>query len=103
MPCVTVHMNDWPMPFNDPDVRRAYQRAYQRQWYLKTYVDQVKAQPCLDCGGRYPPFVMDFDHVRGDRVDAVSRFRAGRLARARLEAELAKCEVVCANCHRRRT
>jgi hypothetical protein len=112
------------MPRKDPDARREYQREYQRQWYrkhrelhmervtqvnrrarevAKNYVDQLKRQPCADCGGNFPPFMMDFDHVRGDKLVDVSRLRSGRPARARLEAELAKCEVVCANCHRRRT
>jgi hypothetical protein len=46
---------------------------------------------------------MDFDHVRGDKLLNVSRLRNGRLAWWRLLAELKKCEVVCANCHRIRT
>ena len=69
----------------------------------KDYVDAAKKRPCSDCGGRFPPFIMDFDHVRGEKLANVSQLRSGRLAWARLEAELAKCEVVCANCHRRRT
>ena len=32
------------------------------------YVDQLKKQPCADCGGHYPPFMMDFDHVRGESL-----------------------------------
>ena len=112
------------MPRKDIDARREYQREYMRKWYrknralhlqrttrvnrrareaAKSYVDQAKNRPCADCGGKFPPFVMDFDHVRGEKVADMSRFRSGRLAQARLDAELAKCEVVCANCHRRRT
>jgi hypothetical protein len=112
------------MPRKDPDARREYQREYMRKWYrknralhlqrttrvnrrareaAKNYVDQAKKRPCADCGGKFPPFMMDFDHVRGEKVADMSRFRSGRLAQSRLEAELAKCEVVCANCHRRRT
>jgi hypothetical protein len=45
---------------------------------------------------------MDFDHVRGDKVADVSRFRSGRLAWSQLLAEVAKCDVVCANCQRLR-
>ena len=70
---------------------------------INKYVDQLKSRPCTDCGGYFPPFVMDFDHVRGDKTADISRLRDARAARAKLEAELAKCEVVCANCHRRRT
>lgn len=57
----------------------------------------------MDCGGRFPAFIMDFDHVRGIKIADVSRFRCGRLAWSRLQAEVEKCEVVCANCHRVRT
>ncbi len=112
------------MPRKDPEARRAYHREYQRKWYarhralqmarvtpgnrraraaINNYVDQVKRRPCADCGGNFPPFMMDFDHVRGEKTAEISRLRGARAARARLEAELAKCEVVCANCHRRRT
>jgi hypothetical protein len=52
---------------------------------------------------RYPPYVMDFDHVRGQKSLNLSKLRNGRLAWSRLLAELEKCEVVCANCHRMRT
>jgi len=112
------------MPRKDLDGRREYQREYQRKWYqrnrelqmarvtpgnrrareaINNYVDQVKSRPCADCGGHFPPFIMDFDHVRGEKAADISRLRGARASRARLEAELAKCEVVCANCHRRRT
>ena len=46
---------------------------------------------------------MDFDHARGEKSLNVSRLRNGRLAWSRLLAELDKCDVVCANCHRVRT
>lgn len=64
----------------------------------------LKDVPCADCGGRYPPECMDFDHLpdRGPKEFRISRalYRAGR---ERIAAEVAKCEVVCANCHRIRT
>ncbi len=45
---------------------------------------------------------LDFDHVRGDKVDHVSKMATSRGALA-LWREAAKCDVVCANCHRLRT
>lgn len=61
---------------------------------------QEKDRPCADCGGSFPPECMDFDHVRGRKEFEIgkSNFPVERLA-----AEIAKCEVVCANCHRIRT
>jgi len=112
------------MPRKDPEARREYHREYMRQWYIanrqlqisrvlkasrerrergKHYVDELKRQPCSDCGVSYPPYVMDFDHARGEKSLNVSKLRNGRLAWSRLLAELDKCDVVCANCHRIRT
>lgn len=54
----------------------------------------------MDCGGKFPPVAMDFDHVRGTKVRGIGR---GRFTREALLAEMAKCDIVCAVCHRLRT
>lgn len=63
----------------------------------------AKARPCADCAGSFPPWCMDFDHIaeRGPK-----RFRLAAFASRKPEtvaAEIAKCDVICANCHRIRT
>lgn len=58
------------------------------------------SHPCLDCG-ESDPLVLEFDH-RGDKAFDIARGLRDRSWRAILE-EMAKCDVVCANCHRRRT
>lgn len=63
----------------------------------------AKAVPCYDCGDTYPPFVMQFDHVRGVKHFTLSNREANRHTRAVLLAEIAKCDIVCANCHLIRT
>lgn len=64
----------------------------------------AKDKPCADCGNKYPYYVMDFDHLPGcEKTDGVAAmFTQGR-SRKLILAEIAKCEVVCANCHRERT
>ena len=69
----------------------------------RRYVDALKAGPCVDCGGLFPPVAMDFDHVRGEKRATVTRLVRDRAGRATIDAEVAKCELVCANCHRIRT
>ena len=112
------------MPFKDPGARRAYHRVYMREWYrnhrdahiarvtkvnrrarakMIALVAELKSHPCTDCGGHFPHFVMDFDHVRGTKRGIISRMSKGRAALAKILAEIEKCEIVCANCHRIRT
>ncbi len=57
--------------------------------------------PCIDCG-KTDPRVLDFDHRR-EKVAEVGRLVASGLSWGRVLVEIAKCEVRCANCHRRRT
>lgn len=61
----------------------------------------AKDRPCADCGNTYPPYVMDLDHVRGDKKLALSMMTMYNSKR--VAEEISKCEVVCANCHRIRT
>ena len=61
----------------------------------------IKDRPCMDCGGIFPPYVMDFDH-RGDKSFVLSRGIKQYSAEA-VDAEIAKCDLVCSNCHRIRT
>lgn len=59
--------------------------------------------PCLDCGVRYPYYCMDFDHVNGKKVTHISEMIRNAAARWKIFSEITKCEIVCANCHRKRT
>jgi hypothetical protein len=63
-------------------------------------LEYFKANPCRDCG-ETDPVMLDFDHLRDKRFNI-----GGQLAYYnwdRVLEEIAKCEVVCGNCHRRRT
>ena len=73
----------------------------QRAIDKRTIINELKSKPCHDCGQSFPPHVMDFDHVRGKK-----RFGIAKMQNHSLEAilaEIAKCDLVCANCHRIRT
>lgn len=60
------------------------------------------AHPCVDCG-EPDPVVLQFDHISDDKVAGVARLLAQAKSWKRIIAEIEKCEVVCANCHARRT
>ncbi len=63
----------------------------------------AKSKPCVDCKEKYPYYIMEFDHVpgRGTKSFAISSGLA--ISLIKLETEMKKCDIVCANCHRRRT
>lgn len=62
-------------------------------------IQSLKAIHCKDCDRFSHYSQMDFDHVRGEKVCCVPH--AG--SKEAILAEAAKCDVVCANCHRERT
>lgn len=70
----------------------------------KTLVRSHKeGRPCLDCGTVFPYYVMDFDHVRGVKRANISTMVSRGRSLVTIGREIAKCDLVCANCHRRRT
>jgi hypothetical protein len=64
-------------------------------------LEHLTGHPCLDCG-EANPVVLEFDHV-SEKAASISALVADAAPLASLEVEIARCEVVCANCHRRRT
>jgi hypothetical protein len=99
------------------------QREYTSHWYTqnrqrhiaraKSRSDHVTADlqrrirsyllehPCVDCG-ESDPSLLDFDHLRDKRAN-VSTLVQSAVSWSTLQDEIAKCEIRCANCHRRRT
>jgi hypothetical protein len=71
--------------------------AVERTTYLVAYFGN---HPCADCG-ETDPVILEFDHLR-DKLFDIGQSLPYRSWQAILD-EIAKCEVVCANCHRRRT
>lgn len=59
--------------------------------------------PCVDCG-EADVRVLEFDHDDpASKLNEVTRLANLSLPWWRVEAEIAKCSVRCANCHRRKT
>lgn len=60
---------------------------------------------CADCGLNPGPDLMQFDHLPelGEKAADISDLTGHWTSWAKLRAELAKCELVCADCHWHRT
>ena len=68
----------------------------------KNYVNSLKENnPCLDCGYFYRYFQMDFDHLEDKNFGIAKGVYKKSLKTLKLE--IAKCELVCGNCHKIRT
>jgi len=78
--------------------RRIQAKAAAQDWVI----DYLRAHPCVDCGER-DLVVLDFDHVYGPKLMDVSTMLRRSCSIATISTEVAKCEVRCANCHRRAT
>lgn len=103
-PCRSEYNREWYR--QNRDRHRSAVRANDEKYYTRNRkaVDEFKrGRPCADCGGCFPPHVMDFDHVRGDKVDNVSSLVGQRASLKAIFREIAKCDLVCSNCHRLRT
>jgi hypothetical protein len=77
--------------------RRKQAIALERAGHL---VEFFRERPCVECG-ETDPMVLEFDHL-GDKSFNIAKGLRTHSWQAVLD-EIAKCEVVCANCHRRRT
>src|SRR5215471_11555629 len=84
-------------------VRQIIAARTKRRRVLQAFLlDYLVSHPCVDCG-EADIVVLDFGHVRGVKVMGIADLVAGVYALAALKAEVAKCDVRCANCHRRKT
>ena len=68
----------------------------------KRLTDYLRLHPCADCG-QTDIRVLEFDHVRGNKSNNIARMVGEGFSWSTIEAEIAKCEVRCANCHRIKT
>jgi hypothetical protein len=68
----------------------------------KRLADYLHRHPCVDCG-QTDIRVLEFDHVRGNKSNNIARMVGEGFSWFTIEAEIAKCEVRCANCHRIKT
>ncbi len=106
------------MPFKDPEKRRAYQRQYKRRWYQENkakHISYVRKREvgmetwfrgyketlsCEICGENYPA-CLDFHHIDPSRKKFSVSAKRDRPSLKQLQEEIAKCQVLCANCHRK--
>ena len=109
------------MPYKDRETRLEHTRAYGREYYQrnrenllqkqaeknKRHIEKVgawlndykKQLTCARCSETHPA-TLQFHHRNPQEKEfAISTYRMGKWSKERILNEIAKCEVICANCH----
>lgn len=95
--------NDYYKKHYQDNKEKYLERNRQRkQEATRLMIEAKTGKPCADCNTVYPHYCMDFDHIEDNKERAVSRMAAGGEIKKMLK-EIEKCELVCSNCHRKRT
>ena len=76
-------------------------RAARRKRAHKHVLAYLAGKACADCGEQ-DPILLEFDHV-GVKTTEIGALVAGSTRVELIDAEINNCEIVCCNCHRRRT
>lgn len=77
-------------------------KALQHKKDIRLWINaQKEKSPCEDCRVSYPYYVMDFDHLSDKKYEMNKLINSCSMVK--IKAEIAKCDLVCSNCHRERT
>lgn len=101
------------MPYKDPEKQKAAQRASYEKTKTARMTKQAKdrkefrawmltlkaGKPCTDCLETFHPAAMHWHHRPGEhKIGSVANL-ALKLNRQLILDEIAKCDLICANCH----
>lgn len=108
------------MPYKDREKRAEFSREYGKLWYQNHKQEVIERKKkrqkdiwnwfrrykstlfCMDCGISHPA-VLQFHHRdRADKSFTISKIISRASSVKQITGEMAKCDVVCANCHAKR-
>lgn len=108
MPLVGERKRQWNRDYYRRDhaaesarsIKKRKDRIAMTKRFLRDY---LASHPCVDCG-EADSVVLEFDHREPAlKLFSMAEARRGKLSLAMVMVEVGKCDVRCANCHRRRT
>jgi hypothetical protein len=83
--------------------RRLIRARIVRHERQKWNIELKDGKECTDCRRAFPYYVLHWDHITNDKVTNVSKMIMQACSKEKILKEIAKCELVCANCHAERT
>jgi hypothetical protein len=100
--CRKIQVKKWYVEHKQEHLKNVHARKKRYRQEMRQYVwDYLLSHPCIECG-ESDPVVLEFHHKYG-KDKAISVMVAGGYPVATIQAEIDKCDVLCANCHRRKT
>ncbi len=104
------------MPSKDPEIKKRARKAWESRNPEKrkecrdriitrnrNYIKNILTKACcIDCRNS-DIRVLEFDHVRGLKIANVSNMMYAGCPLSKIQEEIDKCEIRCANCHRLKT
>ncbi len=101
--CTAKRTNAWYHANREAHIAnvRSNKGAY-REAAREYAMNYLATHPCVDCG-ETNPYVLEFDHRGGKERNVSEMILSGTYSIERVAAEISKCDVRCANCHRRKT
>lgn len=101
-PCFTIYRNKHYEDNKEKYFAKAkkHDKLYKERNELFIF-EYLKENPCAECGEK-DPLVLEFDHLEEKNNDISSLLKNGSSLET-IKKELVLCQVLCANCHRRKT
>ena len=108
------------MPYKDREKRADHSREYGKQWYQNHKQEVIERKKkrqkdiwnwfrrykstlfCMDCGINHPALLQFHHRDRTDKSFTISKIINRARSVKQITDEMAKCDVVCANCHAKR-
>ena len=100
--CAKVRNRDYYLSTPEKNTQRQAFRVAVKLAAQQFVWDYLTEHPCVGCP-EVDPVVLEFDHVRGVKKFSISAGVSQGLSVKTISEEIEKCEVKCANCHRRKT
>ena len=101
--CTAKRSNDWYQENKEGHIKNVRVNTKGYRLEARQYIwGYLSTHPYVDCG-ETDPVVLEFDHVRGNKVADVTAIVGHGYAKEKIIEEIEKCDIRCTNCHRRKT
>ncbi len=101
--CQNKQKSNWYLKNKETHKSNVYKNKLKKIEAAREYIwNYLSTHPCQECGEN-DPSVLEFDHVKGKKKAEVTKLMRDGYSIGAIQQEIAKCVVLCANCHKKKT